>query len=563
MTIIGIDLGTTNSACGYWQDGEIRLIPNRSGDYLTPSVVGLDGNNNVIVGKVARNRLITHPDNTVGVFKRLMGTNHQVSLGKRRFTATELSAFVLKALKEDAEAHLGEEVTEAIISVPAYFNDNQRHATKQAGEIAGLTVRRLINEPTAAALAYGLHERAEGMFVVLDMGGGTFDVSILEYFDGIMEVHASAGDNFLGGEDFLEAMVVSFCKAVDVDKDKLGKSELQQLYDRLEQIKRKIHTQDSMLLEMELRGKQVQFEATPEWFKECTLPQLMRVRHPIEQALRDANLRVADVTEVLLVGGATRMPVFRNMVGTLFKRIPAGHLDPDLVVAMGAAVQAGLKARDKTLDDVVLTDVCPYTLGTEVVDPSGSGKPGFFLPLIERNSVVPTSHVETLMTVSKNQQRMEVNVFQGEHRLVEQNVFLGSVSVAVPKGAAGEQTIDVRYSYDMNGLLEVDVKVNSTGQVINHVIEQSPGALSQEEVEKSRARLAGLKFHPREKEENLVLISRAEKLYLTSLGEMRTLVGRYLSEFESVLDTQKETEIAKARDRFSEVLDQLDPGSIL
>jgi len=563
MTIIGIDLGTTNSACGFWRDGEVELIPNRSGDYLTPSVVGLDGDNNVIVGKVAKNRLITHPDNTVGVFKRLMGTNHQVSLGKKRFTATELSAFVLKALKEDAEAHLGEEVTEAIISVPAYFNDNQRHATKQAGEIAGLTVRRLINEPTAAALAYGLHERAEGMFVVLDMGGGTFDVSILEYFDGIMEVHASAGDNFLGGEDFLEAMVGSFCKAVGIDKDTLGKSELQQLYDRLEHIKRKIHTQDSMLLEMDLGGKAVRFEATPEWFKECTQPQLMRVRHPIEQALRDASLRVPDVTEVLLVGGATRMPVFRNMVGTLFKRIPAGHLDPDLVVAMGAAVQAGLKARDKTLDDVVLTDVCPYTLGTEVVDPSGSGKAGFFLPLIERNSVVPTSHVETLATVVKNQRRMEVNVFQGEHRLVEQNIFLGSVAVTVPKGPAGEQTIDVRYSYDMNGLLEVDVKINSTGQVINHVIEQSPGSLTQEEIEKSRARLAGLKFHPREKEENLILISRAEKLYLTSLGERRTQIGRYLAEFESVLDSQKESDIAKAREQFSEALDQLDPGSML
>lgn len=563
MTIIGIDLGTTNSACGFWRDGEVELIPNRSGDYLTPSVVGLDGDNNVIVGKVAKNRLITHPDNTVGVFKRLMGTNHQVSLGKKRFTATELSAFVLKALKEDAEAHLGEEVTEAIISVPAYFNDNQRHATKQAGEIAGLTVRRLINEPTAAALAYGLHERAEGMFVVLDMGGGTFDVSILEYFDGIMEVHASAGDNFLGGEDFLEAMVGSFCKAVGIDKDKLGKSELQQLYDRLEQVKRKIHTQDSMAIELDLGGKAVRFEATPEWFKECTQPQLMRVRHPIEQALRDASLRVPDVTEVLLVGGATRMPVFRNMVGTLFKRIPAGHLDPDLVVAMGAAVQAGLKARDKTLDDVVLTDVCPYTLGTEVVDPSGSGKAGFFLPLIERNSVVPTSHVETLATVVKNQRRMEVNVFQGEHRLVEQNIFLGSVAVTVPKGPAGEQTIDVRYSYDMNGLLEVDVKINSTGQVINHVIEQSPGSLTQEEIEKSRARLAGLKFHPREKEENLILISRAEKLYLTSLGERRTQIGRYLAEFESVLDSQKESDIAKAREQFSEALDQLDPGSML
>ncbi len=562
MAIIGIDLGTTNSACGVWQNGEPRLIENRHGELLTPSVVGLDGEKNVIVGKTAKHRLLTHPTSTVGVFKRLMGTKHAIELGDRRFSATELSAFVLKSLKDDAETHLGEKVEEAIISVPAYFNDNQRQATKQAGEIAGLQVRRLINEPTAAALAYGLHERKEGTFAVLDMGGGTFDVSVIEYFEGVMEVHASAGDNYLGGEDFLEALVSDFLAKQDLEKEALGKEDLQRLYETFEGVKCNINAPWSSRLELTLAGRDIQFEATGEWFKSCVTPLLLRVRNPIEQALRDARIPLADIEEVLLVGGATRMAVFRNAVGKLFSRIPSSHLDPDLAIAMGATVQAGLKARDESLDDVVLTDVCPYSLGTEVVDPGGSGRAGYFLPIIERNSVVPASRVETLQTVEDNQKQLQVNVYQGEHRLVEKNVFLGAIDVKVPNNKAGEETFDLRFSYDMNGLLEVDVKVNSTGDVINHVIEQSPGTLSNEELEKSKARLATLKFHPREKEENIELLSRGEHLYSMYLGNERTMLGELLAHFESVLDGQNGTEITKARQQLKELLDAMDKGPL-
>lgn len=562
MAIIGIDLGTTNSACGVWQDGKARLIENRHGELLTPSVVGLDGEKNVIVGKTAKHRLLTHPTSTVGVFKRLMGTKHAIELGDRRFSATELSAFVLKSLKDDAETFLSEKVEEAIISVPAYFNDNQRQATKQAGEIAGLKVRRLINEPTAAALAYGLHERKEGTFAVLDMGGGTFDVSVIEYFEGVMEVHASAGDNYLGGEDFLEALVSDFLAKHDLEKEALGKEDLQRVYETLEGVKCNINAPWSSRLELTLAGRDIQFEASGEWFKSCVTPLLLRVRNPIEQALRDARIPLADIEEVLLVGGATRMAVFRNAVGKLFGRIPSSHLDPDLAIAMGATVQAGLKARDETLDDVVLTDVCPYSLGTEVVDPGGSGRAGYFLPIIERNSVVPASRVETLQTVEDNQKQLQVNVYQGEHRLVEKNVFLGSIDVKVPHNKAGEETFDLRFSYDMNGLLEVDVKINSTGNVINHVIEQSPGTLSNEELEKSKARLAALKFHPREKEENIELLSRGEHLYSMYLGHERTMLGELLAHFESVLDGQNGTEITKARQQLKELLDAMDKGPL-
>ena len=562
MAIIGIDLGTTNSACGLWQDGAVRLIENRHGELLTPSVVGLDGESNVIVGKTAKHRLMTHPSATVAVFKRLMGTKHAVELNDRRFSATELSAFVLKSLKEDAETALGEAVEEAIISVPAYFNDNQRHATKQAGEIAGLKVRRLINEPTAAALAYGLHERKEGIFAVLDMGGGTFDVSVIEYFEGVMEVHASAGDNYLGGEDFLEVLVNDLLIRNDLERDQLTKQELQSLYEALEEAKCNINAPWPKRLALTLAGREIQFEASGEWFKSCVTPLLLRVRNPIEQALRDARIPLGDIEEVLLVGGATRMAIFRNAVGKLFGRIPSSHLDPDLAIAMGATVQAGLKAKDKSLDDVVLTDVCPYSLGTEVVDPGGSGRTGYFLPIIERNSVVPASRVETLQTVENNQKQLQVNVYQGEHRLVEKNVFLGAVDVKVPPNKAGEETFDLRFSYDMNGLLEVDVKVNSTGKVINHVIEQSPGTLSDEELERSKKRLAALKFHPREQEENIELLSRGEHLYSLYLGSERTMLGELLANFESVLDSQNGTEISKARQQLKELLDAMEAGPL-
>lgn len=560
--IVGIDLGTTNSACSVWQDGQSQLIPNRLGESLTPSVVGIDTHHNVIVGQQAKNRLITQPAHTVGVFKRMMGTKHQVRLGAQYFSATELSAFVLRSLKEDAESFLDSPVEEAIISVPAYFNDNQRQATKHAGELAGLRVQRLINEPTAAALAYGLHERSDGVFAVLDMGGGTFDVSIIEYFEGVMEVHASAGDNFLGGEDFLAAMVASFLDQNALQKDALDPTETQRLFEVFEQVKRGLSSADYPKVEIELAGEKTRLDVTEEWFRQAVGPLLPRVRIPVEQALRDAGLRPESIDDVLLVGGATRMPVFRNLVGKLLRRIPSGYLDPDLVVAQGAAVQAGLKAKDQSLDEVVLTDVCPYTLGVEVVDPYGGRQAGHFLPILERNTVVPVSVVTTVATVEDKQDRVMVNIYQGEHRLVEKNIFLGSMDVPVPKNKAGHETLDIRFSYDMNGILEVDVVVNSTGKAMNHVIEQSPGGLGEKELSASKERLAKLKFHPREKEENLTLLSRGERLYAMSLGSDRERLGALLAEFEAILNRQNEMEIAKARRELSALLDRMEDGTL-
>lgn len=563
MIILGIDLGTTNSACAVWRDGKSQLIPNRLGDYMTPSVVGMDENGEILVGKSARQRLISHPAKTVSVFKRYMGSDHQVSLARKTFNAPELSALVLRSLKEDAETHLGEPVHEAVISVPAYFNDIQRKATKLAGELAGLKVERLINEPTAAAMAYGLHERPDGArFIVLDLGGGTFDVSVMEYFDGVLEVHASAGDNHLGGEDFLEILVQDFLQQTGLDKEKLRAPALQHVYAELESVKCRLSTQSEVELPLILPEQRAPWRVTREHFEALVQPLLHRVQVPIERALRDANIRPAELSDVVLVGGATRMQAFRSLVARMFRRMPTAKLDPDLVVAVGAGIQAGLKAQDQALDDIVLTDVCPYTLGVEVHNPNDHGQQGgLFLPIIERNSVVPVSIVKTLQTVKDNQTEVSVKVFQGEGRLVKQNIFLGELSAKVPKAPAGKESIDVRYSYDMNGLLEVDVTVCSTQTRYNMAIENAPGRLTPDEIAQSRKKLAALKFHPRETEENRLLLARAERLYESSLGEAREHISSLISQYESVLERQDVNEIKKARKSFEELLRRFEsPG---
>ena len=558
MTILGIDLGTTNSTCGIWKDGAVQLIPNRLGEVLTPSVVGLDSEGTVIVGRTAKERLIKHSSITVAAFKRMMGTDHKVQLGKQKFSAVELSSILLSSLKEDAEQFLGESVTEAVISVPAYFNDNQRHATKLAGELAGLQVERLINEPTAAAMAYGLHEKSDGTFIILDMGGGTFDVSILEFFDGVMEVHASAGDNFLGGEDFVDVMAEAAISQLNVDSAQISQVQRQSLYMQMETAKRRVGQSSSQELSLELGDKKFPFEVTPEWFEKIATPLLLRAKRPIERAIRDANLPLQDIDDVVLVGGSTRMGLFRSTVGRMFGRLPTCHIDPDTVVAHGAAIQAGLKARDSALDDLVLTDVCPYTLGTAVVNEDSPELGNYFMPIIERNTVVPVSIVRRVFTAAEKQKELLIEVYQGENRLVEKNVYLGKLSVKVPKASRGEEGADIRYSYDMNGLLEVDVTVLSTQKKASMVIEQSPGTLTADEKKASASKLSKLKFHPREAEENKMLIARGERLYESSLGERRDYIAKIMAQFDKVLDSQNQASIAKAQVKLREILEDLD-----
>lgn len=561
MTILGIDLGTTNSACAIWRDGKPQIIPNRLSKELTPSVVGIDSNGEILVGETAKHRLISHPDSTISVFKRYMGSSQEFRLGKRKFNAVELSSLVLRSLKEDAESFLGETIEHAVISVPAYFNDVQRKATKQAGELAGLTVDRLINEPTAAAMAYGLQDSDQStQFIVLDMGGGTFDVSLVEYFSGVIEVHASSGDNFLGGEDFTQLMLTKYCQDLGIEDSQLSANEKQHLYGVLDKVKHALSNKTEVVVEQALKQQKSPWTINREEFQIATQPLLQRIQSPIEKTLRDSNTNLADIDQVVLVGGATRMHIFRSLVSKMFRRMPSGNINPDLVVAMGTAIQAGLKEKNSDLDDIVLTDVCPYSLGTGIVNDADTGdKQGnLFLPIIERNSIVPVSIEKVLQTASNNQTEISLKIYQGESRLVKNNVYLGELDVKVPRGPAGQETITVRYSYDMNGLLEVDITVDSSGKTYQKTIINSPSTLSDKDIEASREKLASLKFHPRETEENRNLIARAERLYESSLEERREYIGNLLSEFDQILGKQNPQEIKQTAEKMHEILKQLE-----
>ena len=374
--IVGIDLGTTNSLIAVWQDGVARLIPNMLGEFLTPSCVSLDEDGSILVGRAARERLQTHPERTAAVFKRHMGSDKVVHLGKRAFRAEELSALVLKALKADAEAYLGAPVTEAVITVPAYFSDAQRKATRAAGQLAGLKVDRLLNEPTAAALAYGMHQQGnESRFLVFDLGGGTFDVSILELFEGVMEVRASAGDNYLGGEDFVLTMMELFFERTGLPaKLKNDPHFMQRLTAQAESAKRVLSAAPTATMRMRHDEKDHLLEIDEELLEKVCAHLLKRLRDPVERALRDANLRSSELDSIVLAGGATRMPVVKRLVTRMFGRFPASDINPDEVVALGAAVQAGLKMKDAALKEVVMTDVSPYSLGIEISMPSEYGE---------------------------------------------------------------------------------------------------------------------------------------------------------------------------------------------
>jgi molecular chaperone HscC len=563
--IIGIDLGTTNSLAAVWKDGEAQIIPNALGEALTPSVVGLDDGGEVLVGRAARERLLTHPELTAAAFKRQMGSDREIHLGERKFRAEELSSLLLRALKADAEAWLGEEVKEAVVSVPAYFNDTQRKATKIAGQLAGLTVERLINEPTAAALAYGLHQRElESQFLIFDLGGGTFDVSALELFEGIMEVQASGGDNFLGGEDFVDLLVGAFMERVGhtagITEAELDGRVLQALRDQAERAKHQITKHEAGTLHLTWQEQALSWNVDEQAFADLCEPLLARLAAPVERALRDARIRPGELDEVVLVGGATRMPIVRKMVARMFGRLPAVHLNPDEVIAQGAALQAGLKARDSALGEVVMTDVCPYTLGTEVAQMFGKGhvRDGFFMPIIERNTTIPASRVERVTTVQDYQSEVVVKIFQGESRQVKDNIFLGEITLAVPLRAAGQESIDIRFTYDINGLLEVEATVLSTERTRRLVIEQNPGVLSSAEIDKRLKSLAKLKIHPREQSENRTALARAERLYEERLGELRHLLGDQIAQFEAILVHQDPREIEQARAVLNALLNEIE-----
>ena len=509
--IIGIDLGTTNSAFAYMVAGKPEVITNSEGDRTTPSVVAITKKGDRLVGKVAQRQRVTNPENTIYGIKRLIGRKYEdkevqddkknvpfkitksekgdsvaVTLGGKDYSPEAVSAMILSKIKADAEAYLGEKVTEAIITVPAYFDDSQRQATKDAGKIAGLEVRRIINEPTAAALAYGLDKKDDQKIVVFDLGGGTFDVSVLELGDGVFEVKSTNGDTHLGGEDFDNKIVDYILKdfedqnGIDLRKDAAA---MQRIKDEAEKAKKELSSATETEINLpyitaDADGpKHLELTLTRAKLEELVAPLLDRLDGPVKKALSDADLSASDINEVVMVGGMTRMPAVVERVKKFFGKDPMQGVNPDEVVAVGAAIQGGVLAGD--VKDVLLLDVTPLTLGIETMG-------GVRTPLIDRNTTIPTSKSEVFSTASDNQPQVEIHVLQGESEFAKDNKSLGRfVLDGIAPAPRGIPQIEVTFNLDANGILNVTAKDKGTGKEQSITIQNS-GNMSKEDIEKAQ-----------------------------------------------------------------------------
>jgi molecular chaperone DnaK len=583
--VIGIDLGTTNSVVAYLEGGQPVVIPNKEGSRLTPSVVAFTKQGEILVGQLAKRQAITNPKNTIFSIKRLMGRRYDdpevekarrvlpyeivpgkhgeacVKVGDRIYTPPEISAMILRKLKEDAEEYLGEKIQEAVITVPAYFNDSQRQATKDAGKIAGLDVKRIINEPTAAALAYGLGKGKEEIIAVYDLGGGTFDISILEIGDGVFEVKATAGDTFLGGDDFdrrlMDYIIEEFRKdtGIDLRGDQMA---LQRLKEAAEKAKCELST--ALQTEINLPfitadatgPKHLVMTITRAKLEQLTIDLIERTIGPCEQAMRDAGLKPEDIDAVILVGGMTRMPKVQEIVEKIFKKEPRRGVNPDEVVAMGAAIQAGvLKGEVK---DVLLLDVTPLSLGIETLG-------GVFTKIIERNTTIPVSRSQIFTTAADNQTTVEIHVLQGERPMAKDNFSLGRFQLTgIPPAPRGVPQIEVKFDIDADGILHVSAKDLATGKEQAITIKASSG-LTKEEIERMIREAELYAEEDRRKREEAELRNQADNLIYTVEKTLREsgdrLSGSTRSRVESALNALKEslkgTDIADIRRKMDDL----------
>ncbi|WP_288771298.1 molecular chaperone DnaK [uncultured Sneathia sp.] len=550
MKVIGIDLGTTNSCVAVMDGGTYTIIPNSDGERTTPSVVNIKENGEVVVGTIAKRQAITQPDSTVSSIKTHMGENYKVNIHGKEYTPQEISAKILQKLKKDAESYLGEEVKEAVITVPAYFTDAQRQATKDAGEIAGLKVERIVNEPTAAALAYGIDKKANEKVLVFDLGGGTFDVSVLEIGDDVVEVLATAGNNHLGGDNFdkkiIDWLAEEFKKqnGIDLRDDKMA---YQRLKDAAEDAKKKLsttlETQISLpFITVDANGpKHLETKLTRAAFNELTKDLVDMTKGPVQTALKDAGLTTKDINEILLVGGSTRIPAVQDWVKSYFGKEPNKGINPDEVVAAGAAIQAGVIKGD--VKGVLLLDVTPLSLGIETLG-------GVFTKIIEKNTTIPTKKSQVFSTAADNQPEVGIMVYQGERAKAVDNQKLGEFSLGgILPAPRGVPQIEVTFEIDSNGIVHVSAKDKGTGKE-NSITISGSSNLSKDDIERMKKEAEANAEEDKKFKELIEARNMADQLTIST--------EKMLKDNEDKLQGNEKEEITKAVEELKKVKDSDD-----
>lgn len=606
--VIGIDLGTTNSLACVYRNGHTELIPNSLGEYMTKSAVSVLEDGSVLTGSAARERLLLHPTQTAVSFKRFMGTDHEILLGDRVFLPHELSALILRQLYEEARAYLGQEIEEAVISVPAYFDDNQRNATKLAAQLAGIPVKRLINEPSAAALRYNLGVTyGDSRLMILDFGGGTLDVSIVECFENIIEIVAIAGDNRLGGDDIDRAIAEHFCRVHSLNFEALPVKQREALLYQAEAAKKALSREPEAAGSFQGAGpgfsqepeeaagssqgavpgfsqepeaestfsremseipfsrkgtygengkyrlprlcltldRPYEMELSRKLLREICQPYLERIKSVIIRAVRDSHLTPDKLDDVVLVGGSARLAVLGDYLEELMGRRPVVAGNPDYMVAEGAGICAGIKSRREELRDMVMTDVCPFSLGIAVCNDVKDQNP-HMATMIARSSMLPVSRSETFYTLSDNQTHIRLRIYQGEGYYASENRQLGELTVRVPAGPAGKHSVFVTFAYDINGILHVDAE-SSGGDRRETVIMNPHVQLSEEEVQEKVAELKKLRYVASGSEEDHLLMAKAERLYEELLGSEREKVARILDAYRYAIREGSPIELKKIR----------------
>ena len=557
--IIGIDLGTTNSCVAVMEGGKPVVIANTEGVRTTPSVVAFSKTGERLVGEPAKRQAVTNADRTISSIKREMGTNYKVSIDGKQYTPQEISAMILQKLKADAESYLGETVTEAVITVPAYFNDAQRQATKDAGKIAGLDVKRIINEPTSAALAYGLDNEGEQKIMVYDLGGGTFDVSIIEIGDGVIEVLSTNGDTRLGGDDFDEALVKYMLaefknkEGIDLSGDKMA---MQRLKEAAEKAKKELSTATTTNINLPFitataeGPKHFDMDLTRAKFDELTHELVERTVIPVNNALKDAGLSNNDINKVLLVGGSTRIPAVQDKVKALTGKEPNKSLNPDECVALGAAIQGGKLAGDAGAGEILLLDVTPLSLSIETMG-------GVATRLIERNTTIPTKHSQVFSTAADNQTAVDINILQGERQFAKDNKSLGMFRLdGIPPARRGVPQIEVTFDIDANGIVNVSAKDLGTGKE-QHITITAGSNMSDADIEKAVKEAAEFEAADKKRKEGVDALNDADALVFQTEKAMEEVgdkldAGLKESVDKDLADLKSKVEAARGADELSD-----------